>query len=182
MCSADLFNGVVVYRKESHTFISGNSPFSNVTICDRPKLESLLSDEKMGWYFEGVEKEYAIEYINEVQNIFLDFFDKGDVLNGGAPFRFPVLTVNATKTFDESGKAHIEDISFMKSLCQREIYRDNIMVSEGSKFSMCCRVKNDLELMKLGGAVNSFGGSEISLGSHRVATIKIGRASCRERV
>lgn len=154
---------------------SQECPFSNVTICDRPKLESLISDEKMGWYFEGADKEYVIEYINEVQNIFLDFFDRGDVLSGGAPFRFPILTINATKTFDETGNAHIEDTSFMKSLCQREIYRYNIMVSEGSKFSMCCRVKNDLELMKQGGKVNSFGGSEISLGSHRVATINFNR-------
>lgn len=40
-----------------------------------------------------------------------------------------------------------------------------------------CRLINDTELMELGGQVNSFGGTALSLGSHRVATINLRRLS-----
>ena len=38
-----------------------------------------------------------------------------------------------------------------------------------------CRLVNDLELFSMGGQVNSFGGTGLSLGSHRVATINLRR-------
>lgn len=40
-----------------------------------------------------------------------------------------------------------------------------------------CRLINDAELMDLGGQVNSFGGTALSLGSHRVVTINLRRIS-----
>lgn len=40
-----------------------------------------------------------------------------------------------------------------------------------------CRLINDVELFKLGGQVNSFGGTALSLGSHRVVTINLRRCS-----
>jgi hypothetical protein len=83
-------DGIVVYRKSGRVFISGNSPFSNISIFDSVKLRTLLSSENMGWYFQDVELEYVVEYIMELQKIFMDFFDKGDALSGGKPFRFPV--------------------------------------------------------------------------------------------
>lgn len=39
-----------------------------------------------------------------------------------------------------------------------------------------CRLINDNELFELGGQVNSFGGTSLSLGSHRVVTVNIRRA------
>lgn len=41
----------------------------------------------------------------------------------------------------------------------------------------CCRLVNDNELFELGGQVNSFGGSALSLGSHRVCTVNMRRIS-----
>lgn len=40
-----------------------------------------------------------------------------------------------------------------------------------------CRLINDAELFSMGGQVNSFGGTGLSLGSHRVATINLRRIS-----
>ena len=40
-----------------------------------------------------------------------------------------------------------------------------------------CRLVNDVDLFELGGQVNSFGGSALSLGSHRVCTINMRRIS-----
>ena len=45
------------------------------------------------------------------------------------------------------------------------------------KVASCCRLVNDEELMSLGGQVNSFGGTSLSLGSHRVCTINLRRIS-----
>lgn len=39
----------------------------------------------------------------------------------------------------------------------------------------CCRLINDNDLFTLGGQVNSFGGSALSLGSHRVCTVNMRR-------
>ena len=41
----------------------------------------------------------------------------------------------------------------------------------------CCRLINNSELFDLGGQVNSFGGTALSLGSHRVCTVNLRRIS-----
>lgn len=149
------------------------SPFTNISIFDRPKLATLLSEDDMGWYFNGTDIPYAIEYIIELQKIFLDFFDKGDPLAGGLQYRFPVTTVNISKKVN--GETKILDKEFFDDICKREIYKYNIYSSEGTKVASCCRLINDTELMEMGSTVNSFGGTNISLGSHRVVTININR-------
>lgn len=117
---------------------SSESPFSNISIFDRPKIRALIDDDNMGWYFEEQDKEYVVEYIMALQEIFMDFFDGGDKLNGGSPFRFPVVTLNITKNTDESGVINIEDTKFVDMVCHHEIYRYNIMVSAGSRVASCC--------------------------------------------
>lgn len=79
------------------------SPFTNVSIFDKNKLEGLIGKDNMGWYFNEIpswficigdrrEKwtKYVVDYISELQNIYIEFFDKGDKLAGGKPYRFPV--------------------------------------------------------------------------------------------
>lgn len=72
------------------------SPFTNVSVFDKPKLKTLLEDYQ--WYFEPIISElgieYIVDYIQEVQNIFLDLFDKGDPTKNGLPYRFPITTIN----------------------------------------------------------------------------------------
>jgi anaerobic ribonucleoside-triphosphate reductase len=176
----------------NHLSRSGNeSPFTNISVFDRTKLKTLLTD--MNWYFpfedlpiEHTEYEndddkkefytnYIIDYIIEIQNIFLDFFDKGDPLKGGIPYRFPVCTVNFGKK-KWGDKEIIQDDSFLRSMCKRDIYRYNIFVSEGTKCASCCRLINNVEMMDFASQSNSFGGGgSISLGSHRVCTINFNR-------
>jgi len=149
------------------------SPFTNISIFDRPKLHALINEMK--WYFDGgiesYDTEYIVDYIIYIQNIFLDLFDKGDPLKGGAPYRFPVVTVNFSKQNGE-----IIDKEFLSSICQRDIFRYNIFVSEGTKIASCCRLINDTEMMEFASQSNSFGaGGSISLGSHRVCTLNLMR-------
>ena len=152
---------------------ASESPFSNISIFDRPKLKTLLSGEGMPEYFEGKDIDFVIDYIMELQKIFVEFFDKGDVLSEGMPYRFPVVTCNFSK--DEK-EAEVLDEEFLDYMVEKDIYRYNIFTSTGTKVASCCRLINDVDLMKdFGSQSNSFGGVGISLGSHRVVTINFNR-------
>lgn len=164
-----------VYSVNHLSRVSNESPFTNLSIFDRFKLEALFADDNMGWMLhteEGdIDKDYFFDYIKELQDIFLDFFDKGDPLENGMPYRFPVVTLNVTK--DKEG--NIVDDAFLDDIVNHEIFRYNIYTSEGTHVASCCRLLSDAEMFKLGGQVNSFGGSALSLGSHRVNLVHTNR-------
>lgn len=168
---------------------SNESPFTNVSIFDRPKLRALFGEEGgMGWLFdteEGhIDEEYFFDYVDYLQTIFLDLFDKGDPLSGGMPYRFPVTTINISKhRNEETGEIEVDDKKFLKKISKREIYRYNIFSSTGSKVASCCRLINSVDLLGLGSQVNSFGGTAISMGSHRVVTLDTNRFAiqCEEK-
>lgn len=164
------------------------SPFTNISLFDRIKLSGLISKDNYAWYFankkaiavdNGLEnamtdeewKEFVISYIMELQEIYAKFHEKGDPLNNGIPYRFPVTTMNISK--DDDG--NILDENFFDFVCQRDITRFNIFTSKGTKVASCCRLINDAELLDMGSTVNSFGGSTVSMGSHRVVTINFAR-------
>jgi ribonucleoside-triphosphate reductase (formate) len=159
---------------------AAESPFTNISVFDRTKLETFLAADNMGWLFmdtkhvDGDFKEYMVKYITKLQDFFLDFMDKGDPLSDGKSYRFPVVTANISKHIS-NGTVTLTDKQFIKSISEREIYRYNVLVSEGSKVASCCRLLNNFELLELGGQMNSFGGAGISLGSHRVVTINFNR-------
>ena len=190
----------------SVNFLSRNgneSPFTNISIFDKEKLDTFLSTDNYGWLFpnrievcvdnnmRGVEemgeptykvtkeefKEFVKEYVFELQKIFVDFFDKGDPMNGGINYRFPVVTVNFSKhKNEETGKDELDkDNELLEYMLKKDISKYNIFTSYGTKICSCCRMVNDTELMDMGASVNSFGGSNISLGSHRVVTTNFAR-------
>lgn len=157
------------------------SPFTNISLFDREKLKKLVGEEYK-WYYQddnGISKydtNYIIEFIIELQNIFMEFFDKGDPCNDGMPYRFPVTTLNISRKKNKENKWVIEDKQFLKSACKKDIYRYNIFVSEGNKIASCCRLWSDKDKIELASQANSFGaGGSISLGSHRVVSINFAR-------
>jgi anaerobic ribonucleoside-triphosphate reductase len=159
------------------------SPFTNLSIFDRPKLESLISDENMRWYFPTPENKVRDEWLGHVadmitylQDIFMEFFDMGDPLNNGIPYRFPVVTINLSKK-DIDNRIVLLDDRCVTKIAKSEIYRYNVLVSEGTKLASCCRLLSNAEMLEIGGQVNSFGGAGISLGSHRVVTINFNRVA-----
>ncbi len=153
------------------------SPFVNVSVFDREKLKTLINDENYGWYFSsdfglnGDHETFVIEYIIEIQNIFLEFFDKGDPSADGMPYRFPVVTLNIGKDKENN----VPDKKFLDYVTELDIYRYNIFTSEGTKVASCCRLISDSEMLGLASQSNSFGGSTVSLGSHRVVTVNMNR-------
>ena len=171
------------------------SPFTNVSLFDRNKLEGLIADDNYGWYFpkkaaacednniddtKEAWKNFVLDYIEELQEIYIDVFDAGDPLRGGLQFPFPVTTVNFGTTKDENGKNELtyEDNKLLDYLTKNaDISRYNIYASEGSKVASCCRLLSDSDFLAYAGGVNSFGGSQVSLGSHRVITINFARCA-----
>lgn len=175
------------------------SPFSNISLFDRPKLNNLINQGNYDWYFDlnelralvkekdGIEfnktadntteKTYIVQLIVELQNIYLDLFDKGDPLKDGSPYRFPVTTVNLSKKLNtETNKYEIEDKWFLSKFVKRDVIRYNIFTSLGTKTASCCRLINNSELMDYAAQSNSFGaGSSVSLGSGRVLTTNFAR-------
>lgn len=151
------------------------SPFTNISIFDKTKLKTLVKD--MDWYLlEENDIDYVIDFIMELQFIFLEFFDKGDPLKNGMPYRFPVCTINFSK-HKENDEYILTEPNFVKEICEKtDIYRYNIFTSEGTKISSCCRLISNSEMLELAGQSNSFGaGGSISLGSHRVLTTNFNR-------
>ena len=190
----------------SVNFLSRNgneSPFTNISIFDKEKLDTFLSDDNYGWLFPNrVEvcvdndmrnpdalgeptysvtkkefKEFVKDYVFELQKIFVEFFDKGDPMNGGINYRFPVVTVNFSKhKNEETGKDELnKDNELLEYMIKKDISKYNIFTSYGTKICSCCRMVNNTELMDMAASVNSFGGSNVSLGSHRVVTTNFTR-------
>ena len=167
------------------------TPFTNISIFDRVKIQNFLADDNLGWYYDWNEatdeikadcgseenwKEYVEKVILYVQELYMQNMDKGVTAEGGHPFTFPVSTVNFSRYPKEDGTYGVEDEAFLDDFCDyHDIFRFNIYSSEGNKISSCCRLINDYDLFALGGQVNSFGGSGLSLGSHRVITINLRR-------
>ena len=129
-----------IYSVNHLSRASNESPFTNVSIFDRPKLRALFGEDNMGWMFhteEGeIDPEYFYDVIEELQDIYMDLFDAGDPLSDGLQFRFPVSTLNLSK--NEQGELNSDSVSFLKKVCKRPIYRYNIFTSLGTKVASCC--------------------------------------------
>jgi len=151
--------------------VSGQSPFTNVSIFDRENLRKLFKEYR---YPDG--SEVDIEYIMKVQKICAGFFSKGDP-SSGLPYRFPVITANVS--VDENRRPLDEDfVDFIaQTNCENGVY--NIYANEGSKIAMCCRFINDTERMEY--RADTFGNGGLNIGSHRVVTINLPRIALEAR-
>ena len=183
-----------IYTVNHYSRNAVESPFTNVSCFDREKLRGLISEDNYGWYFpkkaaviednelentKEAFKEFVLDYIEELQEIYIDVFDQGDPLRNGLQFPFPVTTVNFATDKDENGKAHmsLKDNRLEEYICKKDISKYNIFSSSGTKVASCCRLLSDSDMLELGAGVNSFGGSQVSLGSHRVITIDFSRCA-----
>lgn len=169
------------------------SPFTNVSCFDRDKLSGLIDDDNYGWYFpkkaaivednnledtKEAYKSFVLDYIEELQEIYIDIFDEGDPLRGGLQFPFPVTTINlGTTTIDGKRELTLKNNRLLNYISKKDISRYNIYSSEGTKVASCCRLISDSDFLSYAGGVNSFGGSQVSLGSHRVVTIDFARCA-----
>lgn len=161
--------GIVIYRKNGKVFISGNSPFTNLSIFDVPNLQKLFG---MYVYPDGSKPDF--DYIMNVQKMFCEWFSKGDP-SSGFPFRFPVVTTNICVDKDKNIIDN-DFLDFVSSVnCKSACF--NIYVNSGNKISSCCRLLNDLDSMP---KIDTFGNGSIgSVGSVRVVTLNMPRISIK---
>lgn len=177
------------------------SPFTNISLFDRDKLTTLINDDNYGWYFpkkaaviednsledtKDAFKNFVLDYIEELQEMYIDIFDAGDPLrpiegtNRGLQFPFPVTTVNLSIEEEADGSRHLssENNRLLEYITKKDVTRYNQYCDLGTRVASCCRLISDAEMLSLGEGVNSFGGSQVSLGSHRVVTVDLFRAAC----
>ena len=185
-----------IYTVNHYSRSAVESPFTNVSLFDREKLRNLIGEDNYAWYFpkkaaviedNGLEntkeafKEFVLDYIEELQEIYIDVFDAGDPLRNGLQFPFPVTTINLSTTVDENGKTRLtippSENRLLEYVSHKDVSKENWYVSSGTKVASCCRLLSDSEMLGLGSGVNSFGGSQVSLGSHRVVTIDFSRCA-----
>lgn len=189
-----------IYTVNHYSRNATESPFTNISCFDHDKLKNLIGPDNYAWYFQkktqvlvdndlgGEEykityeewEEFIIDYIMTLQEIFIDVFDKGDPLQGGLQFPFPVTTCNISIEITKDGKRKIvQPNRLLNYITKKDISRYNIYDNEGTKMASCCRLLSDPEEFKnYASSVNSFGGSSVSLGSCRVVTLNFHRAAC----
>ena len=145
--------------------LAGESPFTNISIFDRGKLHTLFDDYV---YPDGSSVDF--DYVLAVQEIFMDFFSKGDP-STGLPYRFPVVTINFDK--DENNEPVDKDFAMRVAHYNRAKGNFNIYCTDGTKVASCCRLVNDFERMTA--KTDSFGNGGLNIGSHRVVTTNLPR-------
>jgi anaerobic ribonucleoside-triphosphate reductase len=159
-------DGVVVFRKDGKLFISGNSPFTNLSILDRENMESLFGD---AIFPDG--SKLDLDFAMHVQDVFLEWFSQGNPTTG-EPYRFPVTTMNITK--DENGKVIDLDFLFKLAYYNTKLGAFNIHSGERAKLAMCCRFVNNPEDMAMF-KTDTFGNGGLNIGSHRIVAMNMPR-------
>ncbi len=153
-------------------------PFTNISIFTEPILLNLMEEagywsiiEQLGVDLDDSFKNDFIDLVKKIQLIFVDFMAKGDPSNDGAPYRFPVTTINIA--VDENGE--ILDTKYAKKLLSYNTkgYFNIFNAFNTVKTASCCRLVNDYELMR---GLDSFGnGAYFTIGSFRVVSINLPR-------
>lgn len=153
------FQGLVCLFNEPGR-AEGEPPFTNLAMYDKIGLQSLFGHITFPDYTKP-----DMDYIMELQKIFMEWFSHGDPITG-FPYRFPVVTANMTT--DDGGDFMDEDFAQFVAHVNRNLGNFNLHFGGKSKIAMCCRYENDLDDMNLN--PDSFGNGGVNIGSHRVIT------------
>lgn len=154
-----------VYRLNQPFLRIDQCAFTNVSIFDRPYLESL---------FGGVEfpdGTFAIDHIEDLIKCQQVFMEVVSDIREENMFTFPVLTYSLLykdKHFVDEPFARWCSDHNMKWSDSNFFVSDNVGV-----LSNCCRLLSDTK--KLDAFINSIGGTALSIGSCRVSTINLMR-------
>lgn len=155
----------LIFRLNQPFLRIDQSAFTNVSIFDRPYLESLFG----GVIFpDGTMAIDHIEDLIECQKTFMEVVSETREIN---MFTYPVLTYSLLY---KDGK--FADKQFARWCSDHNIkWSDsNFFVSDNvGVLSNCCRLLSDTK--KLDAFINSIGGTALSVGSCRVSTINLVR-------
>lgn len=155
----------LIFRLNQPFLRIDQSAFTNISIFDRPYLESLFG----GVVFpDGTLAIEHIEDLIECQKVFMEVVSETRQIN---MFTYPVLTYSLLY---RDGKFQDEDFARWCSRHNIEWSDSNFFVSDNvGVLSNCCRLLSDTK--KLDAFINSIGGTALSVGSCRVSTINLVR-------
>lgn len=155
----------LIYRLNQPFLRIDQSAFTNVSIFDRPYLESLFG----GTVFpDGTFAVDHIEDLIECQKVFMEVVSEVREEN---MFTYPVLTYSLLY---QNNKFVDEDFARWCSNHNMKWSDSNFFVSDNvGVLSNCCRLLSDTQ--KLDAFINSIGGTALSVGSCRVSTINLVR-------
>ena len=161
-----------IYRLNQPFLRIDQCAFTNVSIFDRPYLESLFGG------MEFPDGTFAIDHIEDLikcQQIFMEVVSDTREEN---MFTFPVLTYSLLYK-----DGHFEDKQFARWCSDHNMkWSDsNFFVSDNvGVLSNCCRLLS--ETTKLDAFINSIGGTALSVGSCRVSTINLVRIAYESKL
>lgn len=155
----------LIYRLNQPFLRIDQSAFTNVSIFDRPYLESLFGGVE---FPDGTLAIDHIEDLIECQKIFMEVVSEIRETN---MFTYPVLTYSLLY---KDNKFADEDFARWCSNHNIKWSDSNFFVSDNvGVLSNCCRLLSDTQ--KLDAFINSIGGTALSVGSCRVSTINLVR-------
>lgn len=161
-----------IYRLNQPFLRIDQSAFTNVSIFDRPYLESLFGG------MEFPDETYAIDHIEdliEFQKVFMEVVSE---IREESMFTYPVLTYSL---YYKDGKFQDEDFARWCSNHNIKWSDSNFFVSDNiGVLSNCCRLLSDTS--KLDAFINSIGGTALSVGSCRVSTINLARIAYESKL
>lgn len=161
-----------IYRLNQPFLRIDQSAFTNVSIFDRPYLESLFGG------MEFPDGTYAIDHIEdliEFQKVFMEVISE---IREENMFTYPVLTYSL---YYKDGKFQDEDFAHWCSNHNIKWSDSNFFVSDNiGVLSNCCRLLSDTS--KLDAFINSIGGTALSVGSCRVSTINLARIAYESKL
>jgi len=165
-------NETVIARRKGKVFITGNTPFTNLTMD--LKVPEYMKDEPViigGEYKSETYKDFERE-IKMINKAFAECMLEGDA--EGRVFTFPIPTYNITKGFDWDNPEYdlIWEMTAKYGIPYFSNFVNSDMNPEDAR-SMCCRLRIDnSQLRKRGGGL--FGANPLT-GSIGVVTINLPR-------
>ena len=165
-------NETVIARRNGKVFITGNTPFTNITMD--LKVPKFMKDEPVIIGGKTQEQTYS-EFQKEMDmfnRAFAEVMSEGDA--NGRVFTFPIPTYNITEDFDWDNE-NLRSLWEMTSKYGIPYFSNfvNSDMSPDDVRSMCCRLRLDnRELRSRGGGL--FGSNPLT-GSIGVVTINLAR-------
>ena len=154
-----------IYRLNQPFLRIDQCAFTNVSIFDRPYLESLFGG------MEFPDGSFAIDEMDEIMECQKAFMEVVSDIRTENMFTFPVLTYSL---YYKDGKFQDEEFAMWASSHNIKWSDSNFFVSDNiGILSNCCRLLSDTQ--KLDAFINSIGGTSLSVGSCRVSTINLAR-------
>ena len=165
-------NGTFVARRKDVVFITGNTPFSNITLDwvvpeDMKNKKALIGGKEADFTYGDCQKEMDI-----INKAFIEIMVGGDAR--GRIFTFPIPTYNITRDFNWDNEN--ANLLFEMASKYGTPYFQNFINSDlnpSDVRSMCCRLQMDMRELrnKTGGL---FGSGELT-GSLGVVTLNLPR-------